>query len=122
MLSCSIVLGASHNRRQKRDVSPGLSLESLLLPNPRHSHVVEFDLILNDDQYKTVSAIGKHDVYSRSSRRRSKRKAVRHSIYHWPYAEVPYEIHSSVGEWLTYCLEFHAGANDLNSTVSEIPA
>lgn len=72
-----------------------VKLESLLLPKTTKDHVVEFDLIMDDDQFGTVSTFGET---TKEIKHRQKRKAVRHSIYHWPGAVVPYEIHSSVGE------------------------
>lgn len=64
--------------------------------------MVEYDLILDDDQFSTVKTFGSERDNARRlrmrGRRRNKRKAVRHSIYHWPGAIVPYQIHSSVGK------------------------
>lgn len=91
-----------HRFKRDADVGEQLSLESLLLPDPQHSHVVDYDLILDDDQFSTVITKDSHKAQHRNilsgGRKRSKRKAIRHSIYHWPGAEVPYEIHSSVGK------------------------
>lgn len=90
-------------RRQRRDTSSAegskINLKSLLMPNATNDHLVEFDLILDDDQYGTVATFGEDNkkVHSSNSNR-PKRKAIRHSIYHWPGAILPYQIHSSVGE------------------------
>ena len=85
---------AAH-RRQKRDTNNDLKLESVLMEDPTGAHLVEFDLILDDDQFGTVKSIGEVKT---NKPNRQKRKAVRHSIYHWPGAVVPYEIHSSAGK------------------------
>lgn len=99
--------------RHRRDASSSINdgetkLESLLLPDPSNAHVVEFDLILDDDQYGTLKTVGEnYNKYSKTSHRQ-KRKAVRHSIYHWPGAEVPYKIHSSVGTLFYLVKKYHA--------------
>jgi len=73
-------------------------LEKILLGDrDKNSHLVEFDLVLDDDQYGTLSSIGPQRI-NKFYGKRQKRKAVRHSIYHWPGATVPYVIDSSVGK------------------------
>ena len=69
------------------------------MPDPSNAHVVEFDLIMDDDQFDTVKEIGGVEKKKEKEKsRRLKRKAVRHSIYHWPGAVVPFQIDSSVGK------------------------
>lgn len=102
----NLFLDAVKQRRHRRDTvsvdsSSKLKLESLLLDDVSNAHIVEFDLVLDDDQFGTVKSIGEH-VKEEADLKREKRKAVRHSIYHWPGAVVPYEIHSSVGECMSY--------------------